>query len=482
VPNPPEPPKGSPADSKWAQQLPNGTQDGSLPDNPYDARRAELDGDTVAQAQIVYRDLPLVNIATDWSPDGIRAALRSNMTGNFYSAGDLCDAILGDDRVQATMGSRVSALLGRETIFEPANDSAAAKEVLDAWIPCWPRIGGYNALGWGQAYATLQGWALEQLVWDTSGPVWTPTMVPWHSKYSYYHWYLRRFIALGQEGQIVVEPGNSKWVLHAPWGDYRPWVFGAMRAVAEPWLGRHYAYRDWMRFSEVHGIPIKKASCPVSATQDQRNAFMQALAVLPSETTVLLGKGLEGQGSDYDLELLEAKDTSWESFPGLIDRSDMSIILALMFQNLTTEVTGGSFKATESHMDVREDAVQRDDKAWQKTIREQVARPFAFLNYGDPDLAPKTRFDVQSTSTHNTNARLAALVAQMIQYLRTSGVKVKDVKALFGKFGIDVGDVEDVSPLQVEAKLAGQSGEVTEAEETKAPSAPKPPGAKEGNL
>lgn len=414
--------------------------------------------------RLIYRDLPIVSIATEWDPRRIRGALRSNLIGDFYSPGMLCDEILGDDRVQATMGSRVAGLMSCEPIFEPANDSSAAREVCDSFADCWPSLGSYGSQGWMQAYYVMMGWSSAQLVWDTSGPIWRPHMRPWHPVYTYYHWTLRRYIALSQGGQVAIEPGNGKWVLHAPWGEYRAWVFGALRACAEPWLGRHYAYRDWMRFSEVHGIPIKRAKCPASASAEQRSDFEKRLLNLPSETTVLLARGLEGTNSDYDLDLLEATDTAWESFPGLIDRSDMSIVLAILFQNLTTEVTGGSFKATTSHMDIRQQGVERDDLAWTQTTY-QITRPFSLINYGDADLAPRVRRDVQSSETHKQNATLAMNLAMAVNYMRISGIRLKQPRKFFGTFGIDIGKYEHVDPVQVEARLAGKTGEVETQEE-----------------
>jgi phage gp29-like protein len=412
--------------------------------------------------QMIYRDLPIVSIATQWTVDMVREALRANLTGNFYAPAMLCDEILGDDRVQATMGSRVAGLLSRETIIEPANGSRAAKESCEAFQECWPDLGSYSTQGWLHAYGVMMGWSSAQIVWDTTGPMWRPQLRPWHPIYTYYHWTLRRFIALSQDGQIAIEPGNGKWVLHAPWGDYRAWVFGALRAVAQAWLGRHFAYRDWMRYSEVHGIPIKLASAPASADAVQRSQFVASLTNIPSETTVLLNKGLEGQGSDYNLELLEATDTAWESFPGLIDRSDMSIVLAILFQNLTTEVTGGSFKATQAHMDVKQQGAERDDTAFTTTYR-QITRPFAAFNFGDPALAPTVRRDMKSDTVHKDNAALAALLGQTLTSLRTAGIRLKKPRAFAKSFDIDIGPYEQVDPTQVAAKVAGATGDDSDA-------------------
>jgi len=68
------------------------------------------------------------------------------MVGFFESSAQMADSILGDDRVQATLGSRIGGLFGSEIRFKAANDSAAAKEVLEAWQEDWQRIGEIGPL------------------------------------------------------------------------------------------------------------------------------------------------------------------------------------------------------------------------------------------------------------------------------------------------------------------------------------------------
>jgi phage gp29-like protein len=385
--------------------------------------------------RIVIRDIPNVETVTEWSVHGLREALRNQIRGQFDAPAQLADAILGDDRVQATIGSRISGLFGREVIFEPSRDKAvrgskAAREALDAWVECWPMLATPAALTEMQAYTILMGFEPAQLLWGTNDDgLDCPTLRPWHPRFTYYHWTERVLYAIGQDGQEPITPGDGKWVLHAPFGEYRGWIRGAIRACAEPWLMRHWAFRDWARYSEKHGIPILKAYSPAASDETQRDAFEQALAQLGSESTILLNRGVDGVNS-YDVEFAEPSDDSWQSFPGLIDRCDMSIVLAIMFQNLTTEVKGGSFAATSAHMDVRQGGLEFDNAAWRHTIRTQIARPFAFMNFGDPRLAPWTRYDITPRDELAANADQFSKFGTAVEVLRRGGIEFDDPKAL----------------------------------------------------
>lgn len=414
-----------------------------------------LDATSKQRAGLVFRDLPLISIQNTWSVDQARSALYAHMAGMFDQSAQLFDSILGDDRVMATLGSRISGLFGRETRFREAQDSDAARECLAAWRAWWPRLSGDSAFAELHTYGIGMGFGPGQLVWDTSKPVWGPYLRPWSPRFTYFNWDTRKYHALSQDGEIPITPGDGKWVLHAPHGEYRGWIRGAIRALAEPWMLRHFAFRDMARFSEIHGLPTRVGKVPVVGDPGDRAAFEAALQNVGSNTAMILPQGVDGQdGTGYDYELVEATDRAWETFPGLIDRCDMAIILAILFQNLTTEVKGGSFAATDSHMDIRQSGLQGDDAAWQNTIYNQIARPFAWLNFGDADLAPWTFRDVEPRADLEGNAKQFLQFGTAIEMLARGGVKFKDVEEL-RKFAAKKFGLDSLPDFEIGAPVAG---------------------------
>lgn len=359
------------------------------PRDPLDPASRDFAGENI------YRDIPLISGIDGtrpggWTPAQISGALQGHVVAQFDASGQLVDSVLADPRVQATLASRMSGLFARTPQFTPANDSAEAREACDAWAAHWPTLVSGGAIQNVHKYEIMSGFCPAQINWDTSGEVWLPHVSFWHFRYTYYHWDVRKYIALTLDGPEAIYPGNGKWILHSPRGAYRGWMHGAIRAVAWPWLLRDYARRDMARASERHGMPFIKAIAPASADQAQRDAFMSTISNLGTESSVLLPRGTEGTGFDYDVQLLEANSQMWQIFPGLIDRCDMDIVLAIVSQNLTTEVTSGSLAATVAHSDVLSKLVESDAAAWESTIYTQIARPFAAFNWGDPDLAPRT--------------------------------------------------------------------------------------------
>lgn len=483
------PPKGSAWDSPHAETVVTGdpalapyapTSIGKDPaafPSPSDPLK---DGDTRERTKLVLRQIPVIDSFDEWTIGQIRSALRDHKTGRFDQSAMLWDEILGDDRVQATLGSRTSGLFGQPTRFKAANKSDAAKECLAAWKLAWPKLATSAAMVQMHETGIGMGFAPAQLLWDTSGPIWNPRLEPWHAKFSYWNWALNRFMAISQDGVIPITPGDAKWVLHAPWGagpNARPWIRGGVRSTAEPWRFRHWAIRDLARTSEVEGMAIRKAKVPASADQVARDAFAAQLANLGQETTIMVQTGADGMGQDFDLELLEAQSSSWETMIALRDHCDMAIVLALLFQNLTTEVTGGSFAATRAHMDIRSSGIMADNAAWRLTIYEQIARPFAWLNFGDADLAPWTDWQVKPLADWDAMAGMLSKFGTAVEVLRRGGVQFKapeDVVKLAKSMGIDLPPVMFAAPV---GSGAGASAPAP-SEGSAATTAPSTKGAK----
>jgi hypothetical protein len=375
-----------------------------------------------ATAKIFYRDNPLVVVQNSWSVQDARSALASHMMGYFEKSAQLADSLIGDDRVTATLGSLRPGYFGREVVSKPANDSRAAKEVHDAWMDHWPQYEGRSDLALLSDYERIMGFADAQVVWDTRTPIWKPYLKHWNARYSYFNWDVRKFVALSQDGPFAIIPGNGKWVHHSRFGYERCWIRGAVRPIAEPYLGRHWAYRDWCRWSEKHGLPTELAETPMAADPTERSQFVAQLANRGSEATILLGKGVDKDNS-YDYRLVEAVDGSWEGFPGLRSTSDTAIVLALMFQNLTTEVSEGALASTSEHMDIRRASLRDDNVAWRTTTREQVTKPFAYFNFGDADLAPWVERDMADRDEQDANSKKFQAFGTGMQSLATAGIK-----------------------------------------------------------
>jgi phage gp29-like protein len=420
-------------------------------------------GNVAKTARVILREIPLATVQSSWTVPMVRAALAALPSGQFADPAQLIDAIVGDDRVQAAMGSRAGGLTSQPIKFAasrlPGVDPAAADACLDAWKRVWPKLATEPVLSELQQWSIMLGFCPAQILWDTSEEIWCPYVRVFHPRWTYYHWTLRALVATTMDGSQAVTPGDGHWLLHAPHGEYRGWMRGAVRSIAQPWLIRNLAYRDHARWSERHGFPMTLALTPAAAEEVDKTRFMTSLANAGQETLVEVPQGVDKQFS-YGVDLLEAKDGAWQGFTALIQQCESSIVLALLGQNLTTEIKEGSFAAARVHADVRQSFLQSDARALSHTIYTQIARPFAAINFGDPNLAPSTDWDLIPTEDRELSAKVLLEFAQAVFELRRGGKELVSIAKVARSLGIvlDDDDLQDAPPITAGGGEASSGG------------------------
>lgn len=339
------------------------------------------------KAFAVYHD-NAVPLWSQWDVPTALMALDAHTLGQFYSSSLLGDAMGIDDSFDAVMQTRILGLISRPFELRRSQrgnghkSRVALREIRDRWDEIFPEDVQANLM---HAYL-LMGFAPAQIIWRYEEKKWLPQIQPWHAGTVYYDISTRSYVANTMEGPVYLRPGDGRWILMTPFGAYRGWMRGAVRAVCIPFLARQYALRDWARYNEVHGLPIKVGKVPSRALASEKIEFTNALANLGNEAAIVLPQGLDGES--FDLQLLEAKADTHEAFLDLISKCEERIAIRLLGQNLTTSVDAGSLAAANVHDRVRLDYVRFDAKAM-GTLREQVLRAFCQFNYGDPDVAPE---------------------------------------------------------------------------------------------
>lgn len=446
---------------------------GNLPDARDPAFQPPSDplkdlGALKARAVVIHREIPNVIVQQGWQVSDVRSTLIDLVTGIFDRPAQLLDAIAGDSRVQSAMRSRSGGLLGRPLRFKPAKhpDEGAAKKCCEAWEDHWPAMHAEPAMLDLLETAHPLGFAYAQVLWDTTSSKkrWFPYLQSFNARYSWYHWVYRVHVAVTLDGNFPITPGDGHWVLHAPYGSYRGWMRGAMRALAQWWLARNYALRDWARYCERHGFPILLADTPFGADANDIASYQSQLGGIGQESVLQLpGSVDKTKYGEYDLRYLEPADENWQAFKALIDQCNAEITMALMGQNLTGEVKEGSFAAARVHADVRQDILEADARALAKTLYVQVARPFAALNFNDPDLAPQIQWDVRPQEDLEQKARTFQSFASAINALRQSGFALDKPERFARRFGLVGLRLIEVPPVQIEAQLARATGQVSDS-------------------
>jgi hypothetical protein len=134
---------------------------------------------------------------------------------------------------------------------------------------------------------------------------------------------------------------------------------------------RRNGFKWWVIFIEKYGMPWITANAPTGAKA-------QEMADLATRLESMVADAVAVIPADYKTEFFESNKTaSSAAYKEFIDQQNNEIALAVLGNNLTTEVTGGSYAAAQSHMAVRYDITEGDTR-----IVEEVFNQLIKLTHG----------------------------------------------------------------------------------------------------
>lgn len=409
------------------------------------------------QPSAIVHTQPASWVNRDWRVADLRAAEQLANSGTLSRAADLCEAMLGDDRIPVVLNTRVNALLGADLSFVPGrgrkkNQAIRKLEGEEDWYTAFPsdRLG--QMLLWGR----LLGVGLAQNNWgeypDHGGRV-IGRIENYHARFLRQDQRSRKWFVLVEGGasqEVPIEPGDGKWILFTPYGPDRPWTMGLWRGMARLWLLKRYATDDWGTHSEVHGNPIKRGKPPALTTPGQgtqqgagdsakkrRQELAQDLRDLRANSAIVLPPG-------FDFDLVEATARTWEMFQAQINLANTCFAIMANGSNLPTEVSGSQGTgATAQHL-VRVDYKKADDEALATATHDQNLTHWAKFNFGDAGLAPWAEWDVEPPADLQARATTLKLLADTISVFLDSNVPI-DVEALAEEFELPLKVVQDTT-------------------------------------
>lgn len=347
----------------------------------------------------------------------------------------MLDAMGEDDEIPGAIKERVNATVRAPFRWE-SEDESAVSFISEYWGCILDRGELFDFL----RNFLLEGVGVAVLDWRTEASVWVPcfrnlpTEFLWHDDSNNQWKYTAR------EGEFVVEPGNGTWVLLT--SGQRGWLYGYIRALALLWVAKQFVFRDWNRYNERHGLPIIKAKMPVSTGAPEKAQFIQEVQELNSEGVIGLPQGVDGPDVSFDLELLEPKDQSWESFQTALERFDRKVNVMLLGGNLGREVasTGSNRAAAETHDGKTVKLAVPDSEALAQCFKEQVVWPFFYFNKPGVEAraVPLPVWDVEPPEDIQERAAAQETFGKALESIGRAGYEVVNIKELAEQFGLEL--------------------------------------------
>lgn len=395
---------------------------------------------------------------TNWTLQSIQAAETAANDGQISQAALLCDQLLADSRIRGAFAQR-TALVRIVPSFEPGRGSRAA-QVAEAL-----EDGDYWALTPAGELEKLHRWGLllgfgfGQMRWvDEAGNAYlrdgrnVPRLHTWHPQHAEWDGSRRKWFVYVGDGtrreEITAENG---WITYTPFGSDAPWKEGVWRSLKVWWTLKQLAAQDWARYSEKNGIGAFVAELAEGSTDAQRKTLARELRRLGREKGFALPNGAT-------LKMVEATAKTYETFKDQIAVANTEAAIAILGQNLTSEVSGGSYAAANIHANVSLAIVGADGEALSDFEHDQIQAPYAAANWGDPEAAAWPVRDTAPPEDVAAKVEAQQSTLALPALARESGFEIQNFEALAERVGLELKALPEQPPTTPEGAPAAKAG------------------------
>ncbi len=302
----------------------------------------------------------------------------------------LYDEVARDPHAGSVLQTRYLAVAGKEWEVLPASDSPADAKIA-AFVEA--AVGAVNAT---QAIAELMQAVLfghyeAEVMWRVKDGNVVPARIVGKHPRRFCFDLDRRLRMLTPEslfeGKTV--PGR-KFIVFTFGSSDNPYGDGLGKKLWWPVWFKKNGIKFWLIFLEKFGMPTTVGKYPSGTHPDQQRALMDALTALQSDSGVKIPDSMA-------IELLEATRGGNVTYETLCDYMDRQISKAVLGQTLTTEVKGeGSYAASRTHNDVREDILKADADLLCECLNASLIKWIVDYNFPPPAEYPRLWLRVEA--------------------------------------------------------------------------------------
>jgi phage gp29-like protein len=269
-----------------------------------------------------------------------------------------------------------------------------------------------------------KGYSICEIEWDTSGNQWKPDAYIWRDPRGFvYDRKTRSILERTVDGKgAALEP--FRFVTHTPKLKSGLPVRGALaRLAAWSFLFKNYTLKDWVRFIEVYGMPIRVGKYHAGATEDDKRNLLRAVANIGSDAAAIMPASMA-------VEFVQsASGTAAQGpvFGQFADYLDSQVSKGVLGQTMTTD-NGSSKAQAQVHNEVRLDIKAADARQLTMTLQRDVIIPAVVLNYGMQKVWPSLRLPVEEPE--DMKVWTDNLATMMDRGLKASLTQVREKLAL----------------------------------------------------
>ncbi len=337
------------------------------------------------------------------TPQQLNELLDAAVNGNLGIQARLFDLMIERDaHIAAEFDKRKRAPISVPWQIVPppgglARSKRLAQEVQE-WVEALPN---FDDLIMDLMNAAGYGFACTEIEWQRWGEYWYPASFnafearefsfpprsEWMSRRA---GYTRADIRLGS-GEQAEPLWPAKWIVHIVSARAGNLAKAAMfRALAWPFLYKHYALRDFAEFLEIMGIPMRIAKVPPHMDAVTQQQLLMRLKDLGHSGAAVIPDGA-------DIAFHNSVGSQPDAFRAMIDYMDAKIsgvILGTRAMVTANGLNGGASANEVNNAEVRREIREADCRQLADTLNRDLIAPWCILNKGisDPAQMPRLKF------------------------------------------------------------------------------------------
>jgi phage gp29-like protein len=263
-----------------------------------------------------------------------------------------------DGHICAELSKRKRAISGLEWAIEaPENATAQENKLTETIAEIFLELPDFEDVILNLSEAVGFGFANLEISWDLIGGIWQPIgLVHQPARWFQLSTTDRNQIRLRDGSSDGAELWRAGWLVHkhkAKSGDVSR--MGLHRALAFPYLFKHYGVNDLAEFLEIYGLPMRLGTYPSGASDNEKRKLVQAVAAIGHSAAGVIPEGQK-------IEFIEAAKGTGEPFKTLIDWCESTQSKVILGGTLTSQADGKSSTNAlgNVHNEVRHDLLKSD--------------------------------------------------------------------------------------------------------------------------
>jgi phage gp29-like protein len=304
----------------------------------------------------------------------------------------------------AQLATRKRAVSGIEPMIVAASEERRDVEVADFVRAQAPVIRAatkdlLDALG--------KGYSVCEILWDTSGARWVPSMLVWRDP----RWFVfdkadgRTLRIKNDTGTEALLPGHYLIHLRSNKSGL-PARGGLARSAIWAFLFHNFSIRDWVTFIEQFGKPLRLGRYDAQAvTPADLDVLFDAVRSLGTEAAALLPNSIQIEFPEITSP--RSENGLWSALLEYLDRQISKLVLGQTLTADTGESGGGSYALGAVHADVRRDILEDDAAALAATINRDLIRLLVDFNF--PGVTAYPQYTLPVAEPEDLTARAAVV-------------------------------------------------------------------------